>query len=151
MYSRISKPLLIGMLMFASVGSGFSQSVKLRTTGHGRPGFGAGVDLEIVRGNITGPVRFVMELPKGWNSSSYLLDPRVTIRDVQGKSTALWLSFPTADTVRYSYGLQIPVEQALGPVMLQGHLEYFDQQGKKHRIPSNPYKMDIVRYYSRFQ
>lgn len=126
-------------------------SARITGVGHGRPGFNAGLNVEVVPGGISGPVRVILDLPKEWKAKSYGFDKRASLKEIDGKSTILWLSMPVLDTVRYSFDVAIPESQILQPVVVSGILEYFNSDGQKRTIPISSHQLKMMRYYSRYQ
>lgn len=152
MYFNISKfiyalVLIIGLNQFANCQS----SARITGVGHGRPGFNAGLNIEIVRGEISGPARVKLNLPKDWKANSYGFDKRASLQEKAGETTILWLSMPILDTVRYSFDVRIPDSQALQLVSIGGMLEYFNSDGKKKTIPITSHQIKMMKYYSRYQ
>jgi hypothetical protein len=152
MYFNISKLLFISFFLLGISEIVLSQpSAKITGVGHGRPGYSAGFTVEVVRGNLSGPVRVKLNLPKDWKAKSYGFDKRASIQEQAGETRILWLSMPVIDTVRYSFDVRIPESQPLQSVSIDGVLEYFGDDGKKKTIPISSHQIKMMRYYSRYQ
>lgn len=126
-------------------------SVKITGVGHGRPGFSAGFTVEVIRGDLSGPVRVKLNLPKDWKAKSYGFDKRASIQQQGVETRILWLSMPIIDTVRYSFDVRIPESQPLQTESIDGVLEFFGDDGKKKSIPISSHQIKMMRYYSRYQ
>lgn len=152
MYFNTSKLAFVVVLMLLVSLTAFSQpSARLSGVAHGRPGYSAGLNLEIVRGGIIGPVRIKLDLPENWKAKSYGFDKRATLDEINGQATILWLSLPVLDTVKYSFDVRIPDSQPIQPEVVRGVLEYFTAEGKKILIPISSHQLKMMRYYSRYQ
>jgi len=122
---------------------------KVSLTGpeQARPGAGTGLVLKIERNGVQGIVRFIQEMPAGWEIiPSFEPFPGVSVED--GFHKAVWLSFPLADTVVYSYLLRIPPTENK-TVILKGRLEYFEN-GKLVSFNVPAFEVKLRRHFSRF-
>lgn len=152
MYFNISKTVCLAVVSLGlSLSLNGQPEVKISGVGHGRPGYSAGLDIEIVRKEITGPVRVKLNLPKDWKAKSYGFDKRATLQDNEGKTTILWLSIPVADTVRYSFDVRIPDSQPINSEYVSGVLEYFSSEGQKKSISISAHQIKMMRYFTRYQ
>ena len=152
MYFNTSKLALTVILMLVVSLTAICQpSARISGVSHGRPGYSAGLSLEIVRGGIIGPVRIKLDLPKSWKAKSYGFDKRATLEELNGQTTILWLSLPVLDTVKYSFDVRIPDSQPIQPEVVRGVLEYFNSEGKKMSIPISSHQLKMMRYFSRYQ
>lgn len=152
MYFNISKFLATVLFILGLNLWVYSQpSAKITGVGHGRPGYSAGLCVEVIRSGISGPVRVKLDLPKEWKAKSYGFDKRASLQEIEGKSTILWLSMPVLDTVRYSFDVSIPESQALQTVNVGGVMEYFSTDGQKKTIPISTHQLKMMKYYSRYQ
>ncbi len=152
MYSSISRNLWLAMALFALTQTLIGQpDVKISGVSHGRPGYSAGLDLEIVRKGITGPVRIKLNLPNDWKAKSYGFDQRASLKDIDGNTTILWLSLPIVDTVRFSFDVRIPDSQALRSESVSGVMEYFTAEGQKKTISISTHQIRVMRYFTRYQ
>jgi hypothetical protein len=115
-----------------------------------RPGVGAGVELMIIRNGITGPVRFVQEIPAGWEAATLPVF-NAQLSTVSNQLRIGWLNFPLRDTVKIAYELKIPISTPIGnQYQLNGRIEYFE--GRRIRqVDIKPLQIKTVKFYSRFQ
>ena len=152
MYSNISRTLWLALAVLGlNQGLIGQPEVKISGVEHGRPGYSAGLDIEIVRRGISGPVRVKLNLPNDWKAKSYGFDKRATLQDIDGKTTILWLSLPVIDTVRYSFDVRIPDSQAIKSEYVSGVLEYFTEDGQKKAINISAHQIKLMRYFTRYQ
>lgn len=154
MLLKILKTLGLSILLLAgSICTELHAQARLELKGssYGRPGYGASLTIYIISKEIFGPVRFIQELPQGWSAKS--LEKKASGKlSMEGSNLrVLWLEMPVADTVRFTYELNIPQNQSLGYVNLPGKLEYFDGQGNKKSMSCNPANLRIIPYFSRYQ
>ena len=152
MYFSISRTLwLAAAVLGLNQGLIGQPEVKISGVEHARPGYSAGLDIEIVRRGISGPVRVKLNLPNDWKAKSYGFDKRATVQDIEGKTTILWLSLPVVDTVRYSFDVRIPDSQPINSEYVSGVLEYFTAEGQKKTINISAHQIKLMRYFTRYQ
>jgi hypothetical protein len=136
--------LLPGTFIFAQPSAEQSGPVQVR------PGFGTCLQLMVYRNGITGPVRFIQDLPAGW-SADKLPVFNAELRVTDNKMRITWLNFPLKDTVTIAYEIKVPEKAAIGQVIsLSGRLEYFEQ-GKIKQVAVKPQTIKTVKFYSRLQ
>lgn len=125
--------------------------VKLKSNSYGRPGYGASMTVQVIGKEIFGPVRFVQDLPPGWNAKSLEKKQTGKLSQQGDKLRLLWLEKPVVDTLNFTYELSIPESEKVGYISLSGKLEYFDGQGNKKSLNCEPTQLRIIPYFSRYQ
>ncbi|MBX7203005.1 MAG: hypothetical protein IT240_02835 [Bacteroidia bacterium] len=115
-----------------------------------RPGHGTGLVLTIYRNGITGPIRFVQKIPKGWQAGPlpvFNADMQVVENQIQ----ITWLQIPLNDTIQIAYELHVPKTENIGQTyLLDAQLQYFENNNRK-AIAVRPQVLKIVKFFSRFQ
>ena len=129
---------MFGLMLGLSINS-IAQSLSLSGGEVARPGYTSALKIEIVRGEINGPVRFTMPLPANWKAEAPYESREATVIASSKEFQLVWLDFPLKDTVRYTIGLRLPDDAELNPVTLSGNLAYFDAKAQYSREPPNYY------------
>jgi hypothetical protein len=150
MCSRNSRFILI-IICFCSAYVCNAQSLKLKGGEVARPGYTSSLQLEIVRGELSGPVRFSMPLPANWKAENPYESRSVSLLPSRDELQLLWLDFPLQDTVRYTLGLRLPDDQPLEPITLTGNLAFFDANGAIRKIAPASHTFKVLPYFSRYQ
>jgi hypothetical protein len=140
----------LGVLLFGADVSAQAE-VKLKSNSYGRPGYGASITVQVIGKEIFGPVRFVQQLPAGWNAKSLEKKQTGKLSQQGDLLRLLWLEKPVVDTLNFTYELNIPESEKVGYVSLAGKLEYFDAQGNKRSLNCEPSQLRIIPYFSRYQ
>jgi hypothetical protein len=142
---------ILVILFFTSlVSTTMSQQLKLDAGKVMRPGLSSVLSLKIVRNNISGPVRCVVDLPKDWQLEKYYLNDFVRIDQKGTKATVSWLEFPMMDTLIYDVQVYVPQDQSQNLVQMGATLYYFDPTGKLVAIRANDLSVRVMKYFSRF-
>jgi hypothetical protein len=128
-----------------------AQSFRIKGGETARPGFMTTLQLEVVRGDIAGPVRFAMPLPTNWKASIPFENYGASLLSARDEVQLVWLDFPLVDTLRCTIALQVPDDQVLQPVVIAGSLSYFDTMGAQKKLPSSSHSFKVMRYFSRYQ
>ena len=150
MCSRNSKiGSFVLMLGFALNSNG--QSLRLSGGEIARPGYTAALQIEIARGEMSGPVRLSMPLPANWKAEAPYESRDASVIASANELQLVWLDFPLKDTVRCTIGLRIPDNEELKPVTLTGNLAYFDANGTMRKIAPASHSFKVLRYFSRYQ
>ena len=115
-----------------------------------RPGLSSVLSLKVIRNNISGPVRCVVDLPKDWQLEKYYLNDFVRIDQKGTQATVSWLEFPMLDTMYYDVQVYVPQDQPQNSVQLGATLYYFDAMGKLVAIRANDISVRVMKYFSRY-
>ena len=141
---------MFGLMLGLSINS-IAQSLRLSGGEVARPGYTSALKIEIVRGEINGPVRFAMPLPANWKAEAPYESREASVIASSTEFQLVWLDFPLKDTVRYTVGLRLPDDAELNPVTLSGSLAYFDANGTMHKIAPASHTFKVLRFFSRYQ
>jgi hypothetical protein len=150
MCSKNSRLILI-IVCFCSACICKAQSLNLKGGAVARPGYTSALQLEIVRGELSGPVRFSMPLPANWKVEAPYESKSVSLLPSRDELQLVWLDFPLQDTLRYMLGFNLPNDQQLEPVTLTGSLNYFDSNGTLRKVSPASHTFKVLRYFSRYQ
>jgi len=150
MCSRNSKIALLGLLVGCSLSS-IAQSLRLTGGEVARPGYTSTLKIDIVRGEMSGPVRFSMPLPANWKAEAPYESRDASVIASSNEFQLVWLDFPLKDTVRYTIGLRLPDDAELKPETLTGNLAYFDRNGSLQKLTPASHTFKVLRYFSRYQ
>jgi len=121
--------------------------IELLGSHQARPGFGAGLRIKIARNGVTGPLRFVSNIPNGCSINELSISSAV-LSTSENILRAVWLTAPLRDTIVQEWEMKIP-ENAKGKYTLNGHLEYFED-GVMKTIPSNLIEIYLTPYFTRY-
>jgi len=150
MCSRNSKFTLFGLILCCSLSS-ISQSLRLSGGEVARPGYTSALKIEIVRGEMMGPVRFSMPLPANWKAEAPYESRDASVIASSNEFQLVWLDFPLKDTIRYTIGLRLPDDAELKPETLVGNLAYFDRNSTLQKLAPASHTFKVLRYFSRYQ
>lgn len=139
------------MLIFGCTFNASGQSLRLSGGEVARPGYTSALKIEIVRGDMQGPVRFSMPIPANWKAEPPYESREASVISSSKEFQLVWLDFPLKDTVRYTIGLHLPDDAELNPVTLSGNLAYFDANGTIHKVAPASHTFKVLRYFSRYQ
>lgn len=134
------------LLVVTYTGLRAQPEVRLYGPGQAKAGVYTGITLSIKRNGISGPVRFVQELPRNWKAELFP-GARVHLSQTGTTLRLAWLSFPLKDSIHCSYGLRIPDDTG-DEYLLGGTLEYFEN-GTLRQLPVTPHRVKLVKFYSR--
>lgn len=121
--------------------------IELTGSLQARPGYGAGLKIKIARNGITGPMRFVSEIPKGCTVNELKISS-ATLTTSGNELRAIWLSVPLRDTIVQQWEMKIP-EDAKEKFVISGHLEYF-KDGIKKTVTCNSIEIHLSTYFTRY-
>jgi hypothetical protein len=141
---------MFGLMLGLSINT-IAQSLRLSGGEVARPGYTSALKIEIVRGEMNGPVRFSMLLPANWKAEAAYESREASVIGASREFQLVWLDFPLKDTVRYTIGLRPPDDAELSPVTLTGNLAYFDANGAMRKVSTASHTFKVLNYFSRYQ